>query len=96
MEPEKPQRIPIPARLFIAAIGLAGLVGMAFTFHGWVPDPQPRFVLYLILAMATSGMKVSFPGVFSTISVNFVFIMLSLMELTPPQTLVIAVASAAA
>lgn len=96
MEPEKPQRIPIPARLFIAAIGLAGLAGMAFTFHGWVPDPQPRFILYLVLAMATSGMKVSFPGVFSTISVNFVFIMLSLMELTPPQTLVIAVASAAA
>lgn len=96
MEPVKPQRIPVPARLFIAVIGLAGLTGMAFTFHGWVPEPQPRFVVYLLLAMATSGMKVSFPGVFSTISVNFVLIMLSLMELTPPQTLVIAVASAAA
>ena len=46
--------------------------------------------------MATSGMKVAFPGVQGTISVNFVFTMLSLIELTPPETLFLTVASAAA
>ncbi|HTC87366.1 MAG TPA: HD domain-containing phosphohydrolase [Bryobacteraceae bacterium] len=96
MEPEKPQRIPIPAKLFIATIGLAGLAGMAFTFQGWVPDLPPRFMVYLLLAIATSGMKVAFPGVRGTISLNFVIIMLSLVELKATETMFLAVASAAA
>ncbi len=41
-------------------------------------------------------MKVTFPGVQGSISLNFVFIMLSLIELQPPETLLLAVASAAA
>ena len=88
--------MPIAARLFIAVIGLAGLAGMAVTFRGWTPEPEPRFVVYLVLALLSSGMKVRFPGVHGTISVNFVFIMLGLLELTPPETLFLAVASAAA
>jgi diguanylate cyclase (GGDEF)-like protein/putative nucleotidyltransferase with HDIG domain len=96
VEHAKPERIPVPARLFIAVIGLAGLVGMAVTFHGWIPQLQPRFIVYLVLALATSGMKVAFPGVRGTISLNFVIIMLSLVELIPAETMFLAVASAAA
>ena len=96
VEHAKPERIPTTARLFIAVIGLAGLTGMAITFRGWIPEPQPRFIVYLLLALATSGMKVAFPGVRGTISLNFVVIMLSLVELTPPETMFLAVASAAA
>jgi len=96
VEHAQPQRMPAAARLFIAVIGLAGLTGMAVTFHGWTPAPEPRFVAYLLLALATSGMKVAFPGVQGTISVSFVFTMLSLIELTPPETLLLTVASAAA
>ena len=76
-------------------IGLAGLTGMALTFHGWTPELQPRFIVYLFLALATSGMKVAFPGVEGSISLSFVLIMLGLMELAAPQTLFLAVASAA-
>ena len=83
------------ARLFIAAIGLAGLTGMAWTFHGWTPGLQPRFVVYLLLALATSRMRVSFPGMEGSISPSFVLVALSLMDLAPPQTLFLAVASAA-
>lgn len=66
------------------------------TFHGWIPEPEPRFIVYLVLALATSGMKVIFPGVQGAISVSFVFIMLSLVELKTPETLLLAVASAVA
>jgi diguanylate cyclase (GGDEF)-like protein/putative nucleotidyltransferase with HDIG domain len=90
------RRMPLAGRLFIALIGLAGLAGMAATFRGWSPEPQPRFVVYLILALAISGMKVSFPGAQGSISSSFVLVMLSLMELTLPQTLFLAVASVAA
>jgi diguanylate cyclase (GGDEF)-like protein/putative nucleotidyltransferase with HDIG domain len=96
VEPVKPQRIPVAAKLFIAAIGLAGLAAMAFTFHGWAPSPQPRFLIYLVLAFVSSGMKVRFPGVQGATSVSFIFTMLSLVELQPPETLLLAVTSAAA
>jgi len=69
---------------------------MAVTFRGWTPELQPRFILYLLLALASSSMKVAFPGVEGTVSVNFVFIMLGLMELAEPEILLLAVASAAA
>ncbi|HTB21000.1 MAG TPA: HD domain-containing phosphohydrolase [Bryobacteraceae bacterium] len=96
MEHAKPERIPNAARVFIAVIGLAGLTGMAITFRGWSPEPQPRFIVYLLVALATSGMKVAFPGVRGTISLNFILIMLGLVELSAPQTMFLAVASAAA
>jgi hypothetical protein len=96
VERAKPDQMPYAARIFIAVIGLAGLAGMAVTFRGWMPEPQLRFIVYLLLALATSGMKVAFPGVRGTISLNFVLIMLGLVELTAPQTMFLAVASGAA
>ena len=67
---------------------------MALTFHGWALQIQPRFLVYLLLATATSGMKVRFPGVRGSISSSFVLIALSLMELSTQETLMLAVASA--
>ncbi len=96
MEHAQPQRIPTAARLFIAVIGLAGLAGMAITFQGWIPEPRPRFLVYLLLALATSGMKVVFPGVQGAVSLSFVLIMLGLVELKAPETMFLAVAAMAA
>jgi diguanylate cyclase (GGDEF)-like protein/putative nucleotidyltransferase with HDIG domain len=96
VEQSPSKRISIAARLFIAAIGLAGLAGMAITFRGWVPQPEPRFLVYLALALLSSGMKVRLPGVEGAISVHFIFTMLGLLELTLPETLFLAVSCAAA
>jgi diguanylate cyclase (GGDEF)-like protein/putative nucleotidyltransferase with HDIG domain len=93
VERAKTERIPNGARLFIAAIGLCGLVGMAVTFRGWTPQLQPRFIVYLLLALATSGLKVAFPGVQGTTSSSFVLTMLALVELTLPETMFLTVAS---
>jgi diguanylate cyclase (GGDEF)-like protein/putative nucleotidyltransferase with HDIG domain len=89
-------RMPLAAKLFIAAIGLAGAAGMAFTFHGSRLEVQPRFVVYLLLALATSRMRVVFPGIQGTLSLSFVLIMLGLVELTASQTMFLAVAGMAA
>ncbi len=88
--------MPLAAKIFIAAVGLTGLAGMVLTFHGWTPQPDPRFVVYLVLALLSAGMKVTFPGVQGAFSVYFVFTMLALLELKPPETLFLAVGSAAA
>jgi diguanylate cyclase (GGDEF)-like protein/putative nucleotidyltransferase with HDIG domain len=88
-------RVPVAARIFIAIIGLAGLTGIAVTLHGWIPQLQPRFVVYLLAALVSAGLKVAFPGANGTISLSFVVIMLSLMELTPQETLFLALACVA-
>lgn len=96
MEPAEPERISSAAKLFIASVGLAGLTGMAVTFLGWTGGIRPRFVVYLIAALISTGMKLPLPGVNGTISLNFVLIMLGLTELQPAETLCMAVASVAA
>ena len=69
---------------------------MAVTFRSETLGLQARFLVYLLLALATSGMKVVFPGVPGAISLNFVLIMLGVVELRAPQTMFLAVAGMAA
>jgi diguanylate cyclase (GGDEF)-like protein/putative nucleotidyltransferase with HDIG domain len=96
VEHAQSERTPGAAKLFVVVVGIAGLTAIALTFHGLTLEAQPRFLIYLCLALVSSGMKVGLPGVQTTISLNFILIMLGLVELTLPQTVVLAVASAAA
>ena len=96
MEQAQPPRISAPARLFIAGVGLAGLAGMFCTFRGWTLEPNARFLVYLLFALAGSPMNVSFPGMPGTLSVNVVIRMLGLLELQLPEALLVAIVGAAA
>jgi diguanylate cyclase (GGDEF)-like protein/putative nucleotidyltransferase with HDIG domain len=96
VEDAKPKRIPTRARWFIGVVGLAGILALVYTFRGWTPELSGRFFLYLLLALVGSGMDVSLPGVNGNISVNYVIRMLGLLELTVPETLLLAILSAAA
>ncbi len=89
MESAKPQHMPGVAKVFIAAVGVAGLAGIFITFAGWHPELRSRFLFYLLIALASSGMKVRFPGAKSSISANDVFTMLGLLELRLPETLLL-------
>lgn len=84
--------MPVKAKVFVALIGVAGLAEMALTFRGWSPQAEPRFVVYLVLAIISSGMKIVFPGLTGAITPNFVLMMLGLLELTPQETLLLTVA----
>src|SRR5580700_11859744 len=53
-----------------------------------------RFVCYFLLALLSSGLKVSLPGVTGTLSVSFLFILASMTELGALQTMAIGVGSA--
>lgn len=93
MENSQARAIPMPARVYIALIGLAGTACVLYTFHASPFNLSPRFALYLIIAMAGAGMRVSLPGVFGSISVNYVFTFLSLLEFDSAETLVLALIS---
>jgi putative nucleotidyltransferase with HDIG domain len=83
----------IGARAFIAGMALAGAVCLVLAFSHWQSSDPVKFVCYLIAALLASSLKVSLPGIEGTLSVNFLFTLLGILELGLPETLVIGLAS---
>ena len=77
------------ATLFIAATGSVGLLVLAHAFSHWYSTDLTRFFCYLVIAVLASGLKIQLPGIDGTMSVNFLFILLGVLELSLPETLVI-------
>src|SRR5579862_1628382 len=83
----------IGARAFIAGMALMGLVCLATALWQWQFTDPVKFTCYLIAALLASSLKVSLPGIEGTLSVNFLFTLLGILELGLPETLVIGLAS---
>ena len=81
------------ARGFIAVMALAGAVCFALAFWHWQSSDPLKFVCYLIAALLASSLKVTLPGIEGTLSVNFLFTLLGILELSLPETLLIGLAS---
>ena len=80
------------ARVFIAGLTLlACLCGILASRHWSATDPV-KFISYLIAALLASALKVSLPGIEGTLSVNFIFTQLGILELSLPETLLIGLA----
>jgi hypothetical protein len=86
--------MPAKARFYIGivvALGFALLAGGLIWFSQ-LPDVA-RYLACLSLACIASTMKVRLPGLHGTISVNFVFILMALTQLSLGETLTIAFAA---
>jgi diguanylate cyclase (GGDEF)-like protein/putative nucleotidyltransferase with HDIG domain len=81
------KQMTLGARLFISTVVLAGtcVVGYA-VLHPSSSQPL-RFVCYLLVAVIASRLKVNLPGITGTMSVNFLFILLGILELSFAETL---------
>jgi len=66
-----------------------GMVVLASAVLHWQSADLTRFVCYLAVALLASSLKVQLPGIDGTMSVNFLFILLGVVELSLPETLVI-------
>lgn len=79
-----------------AFVGITVSIGMFVLGHAlwhWQSQDLMRFVCYLAVALLASGLKVQLPGIDGTMSVNFLFILLGVLELSLPETLVIGCAA---
>ncbi len=76
-------------KLFIATTVSVGMVVLWSAFSHWQSADLTRFACYLIVAALASSLKVQLPGIDGTMSVNFLFILLGVMELSLPETLAI-------
>jgi len=86
----------IGVRLFVSTIAAAAAVCFALAFTHWHSSDPVKFVCYVIAALLASSLKVSLPGIEGTLSVNFLFTLLGILELSLPETLLIGLASVSA
>jgi diguanylate cyclase (GGDEF)-like protein/putative nucleotidyltransferase with HDIG domain len=85
--------MPFRARLFIAITAAAGIAVCVRAFaHCHSADPI-RLCSYLVIAVLASRMKVHLPGIDGTMSVNFLFVLLGILEMSLAETLLIGCAA---
>src|SRR5260370_39591542 len=76
-------------KIFVAATTVIGTWVLASALWHWQSANLLRFSCYLLVAILASGLKVRLPGIDGTMSVNFLFILLGILELNLPETLII-------
>ena len=86
---EHDSSLPKKAFVFILLTASLGLTIVASVVIHWQLSDPVRFFCYLAVAVLASGLKVTLPGVDGTMSVNFLFILISIRELSFPETLMI-------
>ena len=77
------------ARLFLSAMCLAGLATAIYGIAVWKIDDPAKFGAYLLSAVLASRLKVELPEITGTISVNFLFILIGISELSFSETLIL-------
>lgn len=84
-------------KVYIGLVFSTGVLCCALAFRDWQPGGLTvQFVFYLALAAFASRLKVKLPGVTGALSVNYVFILLAILDLGLPQTVAIACVSTVA
>src|SRR5438309_1671894 len=81
--------LSIQTKAFVGITASLGVVVLGFGLSHWQSHDPMRFACYLAVAILASGLKVQLPGIDGTMSVNFLFILLGVLELSLPETLVI-------
>jgi diguanylate cyclase (GGDEF)-like protein/putative nucleotidyltransferase with HDIG domain len=80
-------------KLFVGITVSLGVVVLCSALWHWQSADLTRFACYLAVAILASSLKVQLPGIDGTMSVNFLFILLGVMELSLPETLLIGCAA---
>src|ERR1035441_7140304 len=88
------ETIPIRVKMFVAVTTAIGAWILGTSFLHWHSHDPREFFCYLLIALAASTMKVRLPGMESTMSVHFLFVLLGILELSLPETLVIGCSAA--
>jgi diguanylate cyclase (GGDEF)-like protein/putative nucleotidyltransferase with HDIG domain len=85
--------LSLQTKAFVGVTVSIGTVVLTYSLWHWQCHDLMRFVCYLAVALLASGLKVQLPGIDGTMSVNFLFILLGVLELSLPETLLIGCAA---
>src|SRR5258706_10178105 len=81
------------SKTLVPTLTLIGALGGLPVLIEWRSTSPVQFLTYLALGLLTSGWKVTLPGVQGTLSANSIFVILSMLELSPAESLVVGGAS---
>src|SRR6201997_5350316 len=81
--------LSVPAKLFIALVVLAGLGTLIYGGIHQSSRNIAEFICYLGIAILASRLKVNLPGITGTLSVNFLFVLIGVLELSFTETLIL-------
>src|SRR5581483_7205210 len=87
--PETWNEMSLGTRAYVASVVVAGSGVLAFGVSKPITHDPIKFLCYLAVALLASRLKVNLPGVTGTMSVNFLFILLGIIELSFSQTLAV-------
>ncbi len=80
-------------RFFIAVVVICGTTVLTYSvWHGRSENPL-KFFCYLVIALAASRLKVNLPGITGTMSVNFLFLLLGVLELSLSEAMALGCAA---
>ena len=83
------------AKAYIILTATLGVIVLAHAPSAIRPSVATRFLCYLVGVILTSQLKVRLPGIPGTVSVNFFFLMMGILDLDVRQVLVLACAGTA-
>src|SRR6266851_2638328 len=86
--------MPSLAKAYIAVIGALATAALSVAAYRWNPENFGRFVQFFALAMLASAMKIRLPGFKTTISTNFVFILIGLALFSFGETVLVGLGGA--
>ena len=81
----------IGTRVYIVAMVTSAVACFVPALLHWHSSDPVKFVCYLIAAILVSPLKVSLPGIQGTLSVNFLFTLIGILEMSLPETLLLGV-----
>jgi diguanylate cyclase (GGDEF)-like protein/putative nucleotidyltransferase with HDIG domain len=88
--------LPLAARVYIVAVTGVALAVAGYGAGGWRTVHMGQFFLYLACGVLCSNLKVGLPGITGTMSVNYLFILAAVTDLTLAQTIAIGCTSGVA
>src|ERR1041384_2171920 len=78
------------AKFYIGSFYAVGSASIAFALAHWTCADPLHYFCQLAIAVIASGLKVPLPGITSTLSVSYVFVVLSMMEFGYAETMMVA------
>src|SRR6266545_4199135 len=88
--------LPLSARIFVLAVTVTALAVGGYSASTWRTVHMGQFLLYLACGVLCSNFKVGLPGITGTLSVNYLFILAAVTDLSLAQTVAIGCASGVA
>lgn len=79
----------LAAKAFISIVLTAGMSVLLWGVVEWESHDLTRFACFLGIALLASSLKVTLRAITGTLSVNFLFILIAIVELTLPEALVL-------